>query len=86
LFYHYLYFYYFKKYFFIRLDSGDDSKISKEEFSSDAAKASIEKWVGPVEDFDAEFEKIDTNSGNSNDVLKSRLILSSAYCDHFNLL
>ncbi len=47
-----------------RIDTGDDNRISKEEFSSDAAKASIEKWVGPIADYDAEFDKIDKNSGN----------------------
>ena len=47
-----------------RIDTGDDNRISKEEFSSAAAKASIEKWVGPIADYDAEFNKIDKNSGN----------------------
>ena len=47
-----------------RIDTGDDNRISKEEFSSTAAKASIEKWVGPIADYDAEFNKIDKNSGN----------------------
>jgi hypothetical protein len=49
---------------FRRIDTGDDNRISKEEFSSDVAKASIEKWVGPIADYDAEFDKIDKNSGN----------------------
>ena len=37
--------------------------MSKEEFTSDKIKASLEKWVGPIEDLEAEFESIDTNSG-----------------------
>ncbi len=48
----------------LRIDTGDDNRISKEEFSSDAAKASIEKWVGPIADYGAEFDKIDKNSGD----------------------
>ena len=37
--------------------------MSKEEFTSDKIKASIEKWVGPIEDLEAEFDKIDSNAG-----------------------
>jgi hypothetical protein len=42
-----------------RIDSSDDNKISKEEFTSDSIKASLEKWVGPIEDWDAEFDKVE---------------------------
>merc|ERR1711881_827789 len=48
---------------FARIDTGDDNRVSKEEFTSDNIKASLEKWVGPIEDLEAEFEKIDTNAG-----------------------
>ena len=37
--------------------------MSKEEFTSDKIKDALEKWVGPIEDLEAEFEAIDTNSG-----------------------
>ena len=37
--------------------------MSKEEFTSDKIKASLEKWVGPIEDLEAEFDSIDTNAG-----------------------
>ena len=41
---------------FARIDSGDDNRVSKEEFAN--AKETIEKWVGPIEDIDAgEFVK-----------------------------
>merc|ERR1711902_240609 len=48
---------------FARIDTGDDNRVSKEEFCSDKIKSSIETWVGEIEDMEAEFEKIDTNSG-----------------------
>jgi len=49
---------------FSRLDTGDDNKVSKEEFCSESAKASVAKWVKEVpEDWEAEFDKIDTNKG-----------------------
>jgi len=48
---------------FAIIDTGDDNRVSKEEFTSDNIKASLEKWVGPIEDLEAEFEKIDTNAG-----------------------
>ena len=35
----------------------------KQEFTSDKIKDALEKWVGPIEDLEAEFEAIDTNSG-----------------------
>jgi Ca2+-binding EF-hand superfamily protein len=48
---------------FDRIDTGDDNRISKEEFCSKSVKAAIEKWVGPVGDLAAEFDKIDANGG-----------------------
>merc|ERR1711872_146081 len=48
---------------FDRVDTGDDDRISKEEFTSDGLKAALEKWVGPIEDLEAEFDNIDTNGG-----------------------
>merc|ERR1712107_233110 len=41
---------------FERIDTGDDNRVSKEEFCSDKIKESITKWVG-------EIEKIDANGG-----------------------
>jgi len=56
------YFEYFEA--FSRIDTGDDSRVSKEEFCSDAAKAALAKWVSePIEDAEAEFDKIDENKG-----------------------
>merc|ERR1712062_657055 len=48
---------------FDRLDSGDDRRVDKEEFTPDKLKSTLEKWVGPIEDLDAEFAKIDKNGG-----------------------
>eukprot|EP00090_Calanus_glacialis_P000251 TRINITY_DN10165_c0_g1_i1.p1 TRINITY_DN10165_c0_g1~~TRINITY_DN10165_c0_g1_i1.p1 ORF type:complete len:183 (-),score=50.60 TRINITY_DN10165_c0_g1_i1:189-737(-) len=48
---------------FNRLDSGQDGRVSKEEFLSDKIKESIEIWVGPIDDMEAEFAKIDKNGG-----------------------
>jgi len=48
---------------FKRLDTGEDQRISKEEFTDDSVKKTIETWVGPVEDIEAEFDKIDSNGG-----------------------
>merc|ERR1712215_73683 len=48
---------------FDRIDTGDDGKISKEEFTSDALKDILEKWVGPIEDMEEEFDSIDSNGG-----------------------
>ena len=55
-----------------RIDTGDDNRVSKEEFTSDKIKASLEKWVGPIEDLEAEFDSIDTNSGGQ--VTKTNII------------
>lgn len=46
-----------------RIDTGDDDRVSKEEFCDDKMKPTIEKWVGPIEDMGAEFDSIDTNGG-----------------------
>eukprot|EP00092_Neocalanus_flemingeri_P014895 GFUD01016087.1.p1 GENE.GFUD01016087.1~~GFUD01016087.1.p1 ORF type:complete len:183 (-),score=43.94 GFUD01016087.1:103-651(-) len=48
---------------FSRIDSGQDGRVSKEEFLSENIKQSIETWVGPIDDMEAEFAKIDTNKG-----------------------
>merc|ERR1711981_846325 len=48
---------------FDRLDSGDDRRVDKEEFTSENMKSTLEKWVGPIEDLEAEFAKIDKNGG-----------------------
>merc|ERR1711994_165952 len=43
---------------------GDDSRVSKEEFCSDATKEAMNKFIkDPIEDFEAEFDKIDENKG-----------------------
>lgn len=42
---------------FKQLDTTQDGDLSLEEFC--AAKSTIEKWVGPIEDIQAEFKKID---------------------------
>ena len=44
--------------FVYRIDTGDDNKISKEEFTADSVKPTIEKWVGSIEDWEAEFDKV----------------------------
>lgn len=48
---------------FDRVDTGDDGRISKEEFTNPKVKDAIEKWVGPIEDYEAEFDSIDANGG-----------------------
>jgi len=48
---------------FDRIDTGGDNRVSKEEFTSKVIKETIEKWVGPIEDMDAEFDIIDANGG-----------------------
>ena len=37
--------------------------MSKEEFCADNIKAAVEKWVGTIEDMEAEFGKLDSNGG-----------------------
>eukprot|EP00088_Acartia_fossae_P000032 TRINITY_DN10009_c0_g1_i1.p1 TRINITY_DN10009_c0_g1~~TRINITY_DN10009_c0_g1_i1.p1 ORF type:complete len:243 (-),score=68.67 TRINITY_DN10009_c0_g1_i1:75-773(-) len=46
---------------FDSIDEGDDRKINKEEFAN--SKDAIERWVGVIEDMDAEFDSIDVNEG-----------------------
>jgi len=46
-----------------RIDTGHDNRISREEFTSTAIKDSIEIWVGPIDDMEGEFAKIDRNGG-----------------------
>lgn len=49
---------------FARIDTGDDNRVSKEEFCADNIKSTVEKWTGgSIEDMEAEFEKIDENGG-----------------------
>ena len=63
---------------FPRIDTGNDNRISREEFTSGTIRDSIEtvtiwllwlqfsfsfQWVGPIQDFDNEFSRIDTNGG-----------------------
>ena len=48
---------------FDRIDTGDDDRISKEEFTSDSFKSVLEKWVGPIENLEEEFDNIDENGG-----------------------
>merc|ERR1711892_1177953 len=48
---------------FDRIDTGDDNRVSKEEFTSEVIKETIERWVGPIESMEAEFIKIDKNGG-----------------------
>merc|ERR1712110_957364 len=35
---------------FSRIDTGDDNRISKEEFTNPAVKSVVELWVGPIAD------------------------------------
>merc|ERR1712215_317955 len=48
---------------FTRIDTGNDNRISKEEFMCKRIKQSIETWIGPIDDMEAEFAKIDANGG-----------------------
>ena len=46
------------------IDTGDDNRVSKEEFCAENVKAAVEKWTGEtLEDMDAEFDSIDENGG-----------------------
>ena len=49
--------------FVFRLDTGDDNRISKEEFTNPEVKSIVELWVGPIGDMSAEFDTIDKNGG-----------------------
>jgi len=48
---------------FLRLDTGADQRISKEEFTSDSMRKTIQEWVGPIEDMEAEFDRVDSSGG-----------------------
>ena len=50
-------------YLYNRLDTGDDNRISKEEFTNPEVKSIVELWVGPIVDMAAEFDTIDKNGG-----------------------
>ena len=46
------------------IDTGDDNRVSKEEFCAENVKAAVEKWTGEtIEDMEAEFDSIDENGG-----------------------
>ena len=54
----------FTNLFASRIDTGDDNRVSKEEFCAENVKASVEKWTGEtLEDMEAEFDSIDENGG-----------------------
>merc|ERR1711962_1749986 len=38
-------------------------RISKEEFTSDSMRKTIQEWVGPIEDMEAEFDRVDSSGG-----------------------
>ena len=58
------YWYLYKNLFATRIDTGDDNRVSKEEFCAENIKASVEKWTGEsLEDMEAEFDNIDENGG-----------------------
>ena len=46
---------------FKRIDTGNDGRIDLDEFK--AAQDMIQVWVGPIDDFEAEFASIDANGG-----------------------
>ena len=46
---------------FARIDTSDDSRISKEEFMQGLDK--IQEWVGEIENPEEEFDNIDSNDG-----------------------
>lgn len=56
---------------FCTIDADHDRRISLEEFVS--AKETIERWVGPIEDAEATFKRIDTNGGG--------FVLFGEFCD-----
>ena len=45
------------------IDTDGDHRITKEEFCDEEKRERIETWVGEVEDYEAEFDSIDTNEG-----------------------
>merc|ERR1712241_1667766 len=48
---------------FTSLDSGNDGKISKDEFLSDDVKNILDKWTESCDDLESEFSRMDTNGG-----------------------
>lgn len=48
---------------FDRIDTGDDNRVSKDEFCDSKIKETIERWVGPIADMEEEFASIDKNGG-----------------------
>ncbi|KAI1338001.1 flagellar calcium-binding protein-like protein TB-44A [Xylariaceae sp. FL0016] len=57
---------YLREYFelfraFERVDTGDDRRVDFQEFVK--ARPLVEKWVGPLPDYEDEFAKIDKNGG-----------------------
>ena len=42
---------------FARVDTDDDKRISRQEFID--GQEMMERWVGPIMDIEAEFEKVD---------------------------
>ena len=57
---------YLKQYFayyqiFCEIDTGNDRRINRSEFSK--AKHAFEQWVGPIEDVNKVFDEIDANGG-----------------------
>ncbi|XP_023336637.1 flagellar calcium-binding protein TB-44A [Eurytemora carolleeae] len=48
---------------FEMVDAENDRRISREEFTAPEVRETIEKWIGGVEDIEAEFDSIDVNGG-----------------------
>jgi len=46
------------------LDKTQDRRISRQEFTSLSVRSTIEKWVGPIQDWDAEFDCIVGDEGD----------------------
>ncbi len=50
--------------FFCRIDTGDDDKISKEEFLSEEVEHALGRWTnGDLGNMEAEFDAMDVNGG-----------------------
>ncbi len=56
---------------FARIDTDDDHRISREEFV--AGKSNLERWIGPIMDVNALFDKVDADGGG--------MILFSEFAD-----
>jgi len=46
------------------LDKTQDRRISRQEFTSLSVRSTIEKWVGPIQDWNAEFDGIVGDEGD----------------------